>query len=409
MGIACLMLFVDGYDLYILGTVGPSLVQYAPWGTTAAAIGLLGGATALGMPFGSLFAGWAGDRWGRRLPMALSMAWISVSMLAAALAPSLVVFGIVRFCTGIGIGALVPLVSAFVADHSPARHRTLYLSIALSFLGFGGLAAALTGRALLPAVHFQWLFLPGVLPVLLVPFIWRLVPGGAPAGGSARGKAPRNRFGQLFAPEIRRTTILLWVAMFMSLALLYSTTAWLPTVMLRSGYDLSSSLEFMIAFTAGGLLGLFWLAMIADRGYLRWVTVGTFLIGAVSLFVLSTPQPRPLLLLASALSGLGAMGCQGMVVACVSAFYPPNVRGTALGVALAVGRLGAILGPVFLSLITILTPEPRAPFFAFIGIAILGAIVVALLPSRFESVAEAVVTDRSINTVERNVDEPQPL
>ncbi len=78
MGIACLILLVDGYDLYILGTVGPSLVQYEPWGATAATIGVLASATALGMPFGSLFAGWAADRWGRRLPMVIALAWISV-------------------------------------------------------------------------------------------------------------------------------------------------------------------------------------------------------------------------------------------------------------------------------------------------------------------------------------------
>ena len=277
--------------------------------------------------------------------------------------------------------------SAVVADHSPARRRTLYLTIALCFIGLGSLVAALTGRALLPTVHFQLLFLPGVVPILLIPFIWWLVPGGATAGGPVRGKAPRNRFGQLLAPEIRRTTILLWVAMFMSLALLYSTTAWLPTVMVRSGYDLSSSLEFMITFTLGATVGLVVLATVADRGYLRWVTMGTFVVGAVALFVLSTPQPRPLLLLASALAGVGAMGCQNMVTASVTAFYPPTLRGTALGVAFAVGRLGAILGPVLISLVTILVPAPRAPFFAFIVIAILGAIVVAMLPRQFESSA----------------------
>jgi MFS transporter, AAHS family, benzoate transport protein len=384
MGVACLILLVDGYDLFILGTVGPSLVHYEPWGATAATIGVLGSATALGMPFGSLFAGWAADRWGRRIPMALAMTWISVSMLAAALAPSLVIFGIVRFCTGIAIGALVPLVSTFVADHSPARRKTLYLTIALSSIGVGGLIAAITGWVLLPTMDFQVLFFPGVLPLLLVPIVWWLVPGGIPAGGPVHGKAPRNRFRQVLAPEIRRTTILFWVAMFMSLALLYSTTAWLPTVMLRSGYDLSSSLEFMIAFSVGALVGGVWLAVVADRGYLRAVTMGTFLLAAVALFVLSTPQPRPLLLLASALAGIGSMGCQAMVVACVTAFYPPTVRGTGLGLALAIGRLGAILGPILISLIASLSTAPRAPFFAFIAIAILGAIVITLLPRKLE-------------------------
>lgn len=119
--LACLILFVDGYDLFTLGTVGPSLVHYQPWGATTSAIGLLGSATALGMPLGSMLAGWSADRWGRRTPMIVAVVWISASMLAATFAPGLGFLVAVRFCTGIGIGALAPLVSAYVADHAPPR------------------------------------------------------------------------------------------------------------------------------------------------------------------------------------------------------------------------------------------------------------------------------------------------
>lgn len=250
------------------------------------------------------------------------------------------------------------------------------------------------GRLLLPDVHFQWLFLPGVVAVLLVPLIVRMVPAHVmgPAEVPVETKVPRNRVSLLFAPEIRRTTILFWGAAFMSLALLFSTTSWLPTVMMKAGYDLSSSLEFLTTFTAGAVIGGLVLSPIADRGHLRLVTFGTFVLAAIALFVLSTPQPRPLLLGVSALAGLGSLGCQNMLISCMSAFYPPHLRGTGLGVGLGVGRLGAIFGPAYLAVVTGSVVSPRAGFFAFIVLAVLGAIIVALLPRQLAPSGEHVPT-----------------
>ncbi|MEU6258534.1 MFS transporter [Streptomyces sp. NPDC047043] len=400
--LACLILLVDGYDLFTLGTVGPSLVDYKPWGATTSTIGLLGSVTAIGMPFGSALAGWAGDRWGRRVPMAVAIIWVSASMLGAALAPGLGFFTVVRFCTGIGIGALAPLVGAFVTDSAPPHRRTLHLMVALGALGIGGIASSLLGRLLLPDVHFQWLFLPGAVPVVIVPLVWRLVPAAPPPHEPALATARRNHVVQLLSPQFRRTSMLFWGATFMSMALVYSTSSWLPTVMVKAGYDLGSSLDFLMTFTMGAVVGGLVLAPIADRGHLRIVTLGTFLLAAVALLVLSTPQPRPLLLVVSALAGLGSLGCQNMVAACMTAFYPPHLRGTGLGVGLGVGRVGAMVGPTYLSAVTGAFDSPRAGFYAFMIPAVLGASVIALLPRRFAPSSTEPASAEAAATVARS-------
>ncbi|MFB4302145.1 MFS transporter [Actinomadura sp. NTSP31] len=378
LALACLILFVDGYDVFAIGTVGPSLMQYRPWGATHDTLGMLGSVTALGMPFGSVLAGWAADRRGRRLPLTAAVVWISASMVAATFAPSLDLFAATRFCTGVGIGALAPLVSAYVTDGAPPRRRTLHLTVALGALGVGGTASAVLGRLLLPDLHFQWLFLVGALPVLLVPAIRRMVPD-APVGPAGNGR-DRARLPELFTSGNGRTTVLFWGASFMSMALVYSTTAWLPAVMVKSGYDLGSSLEFTIAFTIGATAGGLGGSVVADRGHLKTVTLAGFVLAAVALFVLSTPQPHVLLLAVSALAGLGTLGGQNMVIACMTAFYPARLRGTGLGFGLGVGRLGAIAGPSYVAVATDLFTSSKAGFFAFMVPAVLGAAVVAGLP-----------------------------
>ncbi|MFC9502838.1 MFS transporter [Streptomyces sp. NPDC057002] len=357
---------------------GPSLLQYEEWGVTPSALGTLGSVTAMGMPIGSILAGWMGDRYGRRRPLVLFLSVISSAMLLAALAPNLATFAVARVLTGLGFGALAPLVAALVADHAPAKRRALYIASSMSAIGIGGATSALLGRLLLPQTPFQWIFAVGALPLLLVPVVWRLLP--VSANTSIASGAERARARELVAPGRRWATLVLCLATFLSFALIYSTNTWLPTVMIRSGYDLTSAMEFYIAFALGAGIGATSLSLLGDKGHLRSVTVCGFLVGAAALLALSTQQPRVLLLLLCALAGAGSLGTQALVVACMASHYPPAVRATGMGLTLGLGRAGAIVGPLYLSAVTAMITSPKAGFYAFAVPAVLGALAIFILP-----------------------------
>ncbi|WP_157195550.1 MFS transporter, partial [Nocardia tenerifensis] len=377
LALAFLVLLVEGYDQFAVGTVGPALLSYEPWHAGHSVMGVIGSATSLGLPFGSFAAGWAVTRWGLRRPLLFGVAWTAFTMLCGALAPTLGLFIAARFGTGIGIGLLVPLISTLVSTFAPPRHRALLLTVTLSAIAFGGTLSTLAGKFLLPHMHFQWLFLPGLLGVLLLPAIWRLAPAEAVSLAGAGGRA---RLREVLAPRFRYGTALFWVAAIMGLALVYSTTAWLPVTMVKAGYDVGSSFDFTIAFTLGAGFGNMALGALADRGPLREVTLGCFSLAVVALFVLSTPQPHWLLLAVSALAGIGALGAQNMVIASMASFYPAELRGAGLGLALAVGRVGAIAGPTYVGVATDLIGSPKAGFYAFMLPALIGAVAVTALP-----------------------------
>ncbi|GJF32424.1 MFS transporter [Kitasatospora sp. NE20-6] len=389
VALGLVILCIEGYDLFVLGTVGPSLLAHPGWGVTPSTLGLLGSLTALGMPFGSIAAGWAGDLYGRRAPMAVSLTWLSLCMLLSAMAGDLPLFAATRFLAGVGIGALIPLVTAYVSEAAdPARH-SLHVGTATTGLAIGGIVTGIVGRALLPRWDFHALFLFGVVPLLLVPVVLRLVParlsGGTPAApkphgpGTAPQRPPANRVGQLLTPRYRRATLLFWAATFSGLVLVYGASTWLPTLMIKAGYDLSSSLEFAIAFNVGAVVGTLSAALIADRGLLKAATVVSFLLAAVAMITLSTPQPRAVLLLASGVAGAGALGTQALVNIFVARAHPAHLRGTALGFSLGVGRVGAIVGPSYLAAATALVGSPEAGFYAFVVPAVLGAALIGLL------------------------------
>ncbi|MFJ4872968.1 MFS transporter [Streptomyces sp. NPDC088757] len=407
VALGLVILCIEGYDLFILGAVGPSLLSHPDWNVTKSTLGLLGSLTALGMPLGSIAAGWAGDLYGRRLPMMVSLAWLSLSMLLSAVAGDLALFGATRFLTGMGIGALIPLVTAYVSEAAdPARH-SLQVGTATTGLAVGGIVTGVVGRVLLPAWDFRTLFLFGAVPLVLIPVVWRLVPAVVrdhpaqtpPEAGTETAAAgpdeSANRLRRLLAPQYRRSTLLFWAATFAGLVIVYGASTWLPTLMVDNGYDLGSSLEFSIAFNAGAVIGTLGAALVADRGLLKAATIVGFLLAAVAMVVLSTPQPRPLLLLVSAVAGFGALGTQALVNIYVAHAHPARLRGTALGFSLGVGRVGAIVGPSYLAAVTVLISSSKAGFYAFVVPAVLGAVLIGLLRPGRRASAPAPAGDSS--------------
>lgn len=403
LALGMLILFLYGYDLFVFGAVAPAMLEYEAWKVTNVSIGLIGSITTLGMPLGAISTGYAADVYGRRLPLIVSLAWVSMCMFASFVAPSLEFFMATRFAAGLGLGTLVPLTCTFVNDWAPEGRRAFYTGTALTGIAFGGLVAAFTARALLPEVHFQWLFLFGCLPLVLVPIVWRLLPSSLPACEPADttehssadqvSGQEKSKIRQIFASGLARATIAFWVATFFGLLLINGASTWLPTLMVNAGYDIRSSLEFSVTFNIGAIVGTLGATLIADRGSLKWVTVVSFGLAAVSMFVLSTPQPRVLLLLMAAVAGLGALGTQNLINAYVGQYYPARVRGTALGFSLGVGRLGSIVGPSYLAALTVLFANPDAGFYALMIPALLGALVITTVP--FQGTKKPVTAGRS--------------
>lgn len=398
--VGTLILCIDGYDLFLLGAVGPSLLKHPDWHVEVTTLGLIGSVTSLGMPLGAIVAGWAGDRFGRKMPIAISLVWISLCMLFSALAPDVGSFTVSRFLTGLALGSLVPLSVAFVSDWAPVRRKALCTGIVLSGIGMGGLLSAFIGRAVLPVADFKWLFALGVLPVLLVPAVLRVVPSYLPSAVKTESAVPsmptrKNTVSGLFSPEFRLATPLFWVATFLGLVLVYGASTWLPTLMMERGYGLGSSLEFSMTFNIGAIVGTILITLMSDRGHLKLTVILCFMAAAAAMLGLTTQQPYWLLLGLSALAGMGTLGTQNVINIFVAQYYPDRVRGTALGFSLGIGRFGAIVGPTYLALaITLLPGQPNAGFYAFVIPAVAGALLFLLIPKKPSSSRELKASPR---------------
>jgi AAHS family 4-hydroxybenzoate transporter-like MFS transporter len=163
------------------------------------------------------------------------------------------------------------------------------------------------------------------------------------------GRAPEARrpgLAQLFAPGLRLLTPLLWVCFATALMTNYFLNSWLPLLGAASGLTRERVSTASMAYNIGGACGGVLMSVLMDRfGIL--VSVVLFVLAVASIGLLGlTGMDSPVLLPLVFVAGMAVLGAQFGNNAAAGMAYPTEFRAKAVGWALAVGRLGSILGQV---------------------------------------------------------------
>ena len=148
--------------------------------------------------------------------MLLAYAWFSVGMAVTALMSSTTGFGLMRFVTGLGVGALVATTGAIVSEFAPPGKKNLCNAIVYCGVPFGSLMAALLAILLLAGIGWRGMFWIGALPIVtLLPLAFFKMPespslAAVPRSGRGGPRARRadrraaGRGGRPAAPAKRR-------------------------------------------------------------------------------------------------------------------------------------------------------------------------------------------------------------
>ncbi|OZM81119.1 aromatic acid/H+ symport family MFS transporter [Pseudonocardia sp. MH-G8] len=408
VALCCVTIVIDGYDLIVYGTVVPTLVDgSAEWTLTTPEAGRIGSYALVGMLIGAMVVGTITDIVGRRRIMLGCIAWFSVAMALAAASPTVELFAAARFVAGLGLGGVVPTAIALTIEYAHPRHRSTTNAVMFSGYSIGGIAAALVAIMVIPDLGWRAMFWIGAaLGALLLPVAWRLLPESAgyllARGREAEARALAERFGltleqpavpagstgaattvkRLVAPSLVLGTLMFWLGTGVGLLLVYGLNTWLAQIMREAGYPLGSALAFLLVLNLGAILGTPLLGALADRVGSKPVTVGMFLVAALCIFLLSVPLPAPLLFVLVGIAGACTIGTTILVNAYTAAFYPVDMRATGLGWALGVGRLGAILGPLYGGAVLASGWGIEVNFYAFAVPALLGALAMLFVPAR---------------------------
>ncbi|AKE89355.1 MFS transporter [Rhodococcus sp. WB1] len=339
--IVCWLFVVfDGYDLIVYGNVISSLQD--EWGISSATAGTLGSLAFLGMMIGAVLAGRLSDAIGRKQAVIGCVVVLSVFTTLCAFATGPFMFGAMRLIAGLGLGGLVPTSNALAAELVPRRWRAAVATMMMSGVPIGGSIAALLGIPVIPNWGWRPMFLFALVPLfVLVPLALKYLPNthsktDAPAGGGFR---------ELLGSRFRTISIMFALVTVVTLLAWYGLGTWLPKLMQNTGTDLGSALTFALALNLGAVAGSF----ITAWGGVRFGTVPTSIVAAfvagVALLALLLSPPTAVVYAIFVLAGVGTHGTQCLIIAAVASYYPDHLRGTALGWALGVGRIGAVAAP----------------------------------------------------------------
>ena len=347
----------EGFDNQSMGVAAPML--FREFSIAPAQGGLIFSAATLGLFLGALAGGRAADYVGRKQTLTVSLLLFGIcSLLTVAVrgAHSLI---LMRLLTGLGLGGAMPNFIALASDAADPKRKLSAVTMVMAALPFGGALAGV--MALTERMGWGWraIFIGGGLGPLVVAFLLLVsFRGGGADGARGPGKlgasreSPVDSVGRvLWGMGRTRATLLLWSGFFFTNLVLFMMLNWLPSLVVGLGFTRGEASMSSIVFNLAGSGGAVILGRLhaGDRRR-QWVLMtygGIALALAALAAVASFGRGFYIALLACALAGVFIIGAQLILYALAPLYYRRTGRATGVGAAVAIGRSGSVVGPLF--------------------------------------------------------------
>ncbi len=337
----------EGVDLQVAGVAAAGIIgEFKP---LAQHLGLFFSASTLGLCGGALLGGRISDRIGRKRVLVVSVAVFGLFSLLAASASTFWALTWARLLTGLGLGGAFPIFVALTAESSAAQRRSFNVAIVYSAMPFGGAVVSLISMLTIPA-HWRQLFvIGGIAPLIVAPIMAAHLRESRAFESVASAVAtgvPVAGFRAILADGRASRTVLLWASFFLGLLTLYLLLNWLPTLLLGYGLDKRQASFAQIVFNLGGSIAALFVGKLLDSKYRRGCAIVVFAALPVSLGCLAlAPQDSSVIVVIVLVLGVVVLASQVVMYALAPQCYPTRIRGVGVGTAVAVGRIGSIVGP----------------------------------------------------------------
>ena len=390
---AWLTLFLDGVDNQSIAYVAPALAK--DWDLARGALRTVFSTGVLGVAIGALIIGPLADRYGRKRLTVLTVIYVALFSLIVAQVPeisalvspvipdasNLNVLMILRFLTGLGLGAAVPLAVVIVNEFAPKRRRAAMVTLMGCGYAMGSASGGLLASHLVPAFGWQSQFYAAAgmtLLMALVLALWLpesirlLTVQGQSAGVIVilrkinpalsfepdthfvlrqelrEQSANRLRPVRLFTEGRTGITILIWLCLFMNTLALNYLNNWLPTLTTETGLPEAQALRAAASLQFGGILGVITLGFLADRFGFFKVLTGSFAAGGLFIAAIGWAGGAFYPLAATIFaSGFFNIGTQITLAALAATLYPTDIRSTGVSWAHGFARIGSIISIMF--------------------------------------------------------------
>jgi MFS transporter, AAHS family, 4-hydroxybenzoate transporter len=368
-----LVSLLDGFDTQALAFVAPAILR--DWGMSQFSLGIIFSATLLGTAIGASFFGVLADRVGRKHLIVWTTLAFALLSGACAFATNFEQLLTLRFLAGVGLGGVIPNMIALASEYAPARLRATITVVTLWGFPMGAVLGGLASGPLIAAFGWPSVFiLGGVLPLALAPILLFMLPESlrflaadpnkhdkatallrkiAPTqahllrADAADSDVKKGEVLALFRPDLAALTILVSIAIFLSLFLTYLLVSWVPTLLTSSGMTQSQGILGAVALNLGGIFGSFLMSRWIDTSSRPLLILGGgYVVSAFFMVLIGQLTGSPVMALSLlATCGFFHIGAQMSMTAFTSGQFPVLLRGTGIGFVQGFGRIGSLIGP----------------------------------------------------------------
>jgi MFS transporter, AAHS family, 3-hydroxyphenylpropionic acid transporter len=336
----------EGIDLQAAGVAAAGIG--AEFRLTPAEFGTFFSASTVGLFFGAILGGRLADSIGRKKVLVASVGFFGAFSLLTACAWDVHSLIVSRLLTGFGLGGALPMVLALVSEASPTKQQSASVAMVYAATPLGGAIISLIS---LIGLVSQWrviFIVGGAVPLLLTPFMaFGLRESRAYQQVRDAPAMPRSgSFLAIFAEGRADRTALLWISFFLGLLLLYLLLNWLPTLLVTDGLTRSQAGAAQIGFNVGGALAAVAIGYLL-AGRARGPAIALTFVALPLLLIGLAKAPSNMTIIFILVFGLGCavIAAQAFLYATAPGIYPTSIRGVGVGLAVAMGRIGSIVGP----------------------------------------------------------------
>lgn len=374
-GSCFLIALLDGYDTVAIGYIAPSL--FKEWGIEKHDLATAMSAGLFGIAIGAIAFGPIADKIGRKIMLIISVLVFGGGTLLSAYSQSLGQLEMLRFITGIGLGAAMPNAVTLLSEYCPSEKK--FFLVNTMFCGFpvGAASGGFLAAWLIP--NFGWqsvLIVGGILPLILAVFMIIFIPESvryALNRGTAQQviqkilikiSASASQYDQFYLNEDNQVSqekvsgirvilskhylvgsVALWLTYFMGLIIFYGVSNWMPTLFIEA--DLNPSLAAVVTglFALGGL-GAIANGWLMDRYNPSLLIMSFYLLTAITVAMIgfSLGFGTAALITITIIAGIVMNTAQSSLPSFAASFYPTAGRSTGVSWMLGIGRFGGIAG-----------------------------------------------------------------
>jgi len=356
-----LALLVDGADLMFLAYSLTSLKK--EFGIDNQLAGLLGTVTLAGMAIGGIWGGWVADRFGRVRVTVWCTVVFSIGTALLGFTQTYTQFALARFLASVGLGAVYVVGNTLMAEYVPTRYRGTVLGSVQAGWSVGYLVATLLAGWILPAYGWRWLFYIAIIPVFMAVLMQFFVPeppnwlalraklaADKAAGGSGAAKAKESSWRLIFSNPANARMFVLWAftAGFLQFGY-YGVNNWMPAYLEKEmGMNFKAMTVYLLGTYAAMIIGKILAGWLADRFGRRAIfafgALGTAVLLPVIVLYHTPGNITYLMTVFGFVYGIP----YGVNATYMTESFETRIRGSAVGGAYNVGRMGAMLAPAII-------------------------------------------------------------